>query len=130
MMIDVDNFKSVNDTYGHVIGDRVLAELGRVFRTSFRGTDVAGRVGGDEFMLFIPELATREAAEALARRIKDQVTKTFVGSPVEGKITISIGAALFPEHGQSFEELYRAADKALYTVKRNGKADFRFYTEV
>ena len=129
MMIDVDNFKSVNDTYGHVIGDRVLAELGRVFRTSFRGTDVAGRVGGDEFMLFIPELATREAAEALARRIKDQVTKAFAGSPVEGKITISIGAALFPEHGQSFEELYRAADKALYTVKRNGKADFHFYTE-
>ena len=129
LMMDVDNFKSVNDTYGHAVGDRVLAELGHILRTNFRGTDVAGRVGGDEFMLFIPELSTEEAAEALAQRIADQVAKAFQDSPVEGKITLSIGAAFFPTHGETFEALYRAADKALYTVKRNGKAAFRFYSE-
>lgn len=127
MMIDVDNFKAVNDSCGHTVGDMVLAQIGRVFRCSFRGTDVAGRVGGDEFMLFLPGLCGEEPTAALAQRIEEQVAQTFEGSRVEGRITLSIGAASYPVHGRDFAALYKAADAALYEVKNNGKAGFRLY---
>ena len=118
MMIDVDNFKTINDGFGHAAGDHVLAEIGRVIRNSFRGSDVAGRVGGDEFMIYVQDVASGEAAVQLAERISEQVRQTLESY----QVTLSVGISLFPAHGESFEELYRAADAALYTVKKNGKA--------
>ncbi len=123
MMIDVDNFKQINDRYGHAVGDRVLAEIGRVIRNSFRGTDVAGRVGGDEFMVFSQNIDSPEAAMKLAERVYNHI-----GSISDlPEVTVSMGAALFPTHGMSFEELYKAADTALYQVKKCGKASCRLY---
>ncbi len=123
MMIDVDNFKGVNDRYGHAVGDRVLAEIGRVIRNSFRGADVAGRVGGDEFMVFAQDIDSPEAAMKMTQRIYDHVGNI----PDLPDVSLSAGVALFPDHGICFEELYRAADAALYQVKRNGKAACRLY---
>ena len=123
IMIDVDNFKTVNDQYGHAIGDRVLAETGRVIRNSFRGADVAGRVGGDEFMVFAQDVESPEAALHLAERVAAQIAR-LPGLP---DVTLSIGIALFPQHGRLFEELYKAADTALYQVKNGGKASCRLY---
>ena len=123
MMVDVDNFKQINDHYGHVTGDRVLAEIGRVIRNGFRGADVAGRVGGDEFMIYVQNTDTAAAALQLANRISSQI----VASVTECTVSVSIGVSLFPAHGQTFEELYRAADSALYQVKGNGKASCAVY---
>lgn len=123
MMIDVDNFKTVNDRYGHAAGDRVLAEIGRVIRNSFRGADVAGRVGGDEFMVFAQDIDSAEAALHLAERIDAQIGSV----PDLPDVSLSTGIALFPSHGKHFEELYNAADAALYQVKRSGKAACRLY---
>ena len=122
-MIDVDNFKTVNDRYGHAAGDRVLAEIGRVIRNSFRGADVAGRVGGDEFMVFVQDIDSPEAAVQLADRVRTQI----IGIQGLPEVTLSTGIALFPNHGKCFEELYKAADAALYQVKRSGKAACLLY---
>lgn len=124
MMLDLDNFKTVNDCYGHAMGDRVLAEVGRVIRNGFRGADVAGRVGGDEFMIFVQDVGAEEAAQ-LAERIGTQIRNL----PDLPEVTLSIGIALFPAHGKCFAELYHAADAALYEIKKNGKATWRFHTE-
>ena len=124
MMIDLDNFKMVNDSFGHETGDRVLAEVGRVIRNSFRGADVAGRVGGDEFMIFVQDVDAEEAAQ-LAERIGAQVGEL----PNLPDVTLSIGIALFPTHGKTFAELYRAADAALYRSKKGGKATYHMYAE-
>ena len=123
IMFDVDNFKQINDCYGHAVGDKVLAGIGRVIRNSFRGMDVAGRVGGDEFMIYAQDVSSPEAALSLAERIRAQITAAIEDCP----LTVSAGIALFPEHGSRFEELYRAADAALYRVKKSGKAACRLY---
>ena len=109
---------------GHETGDRVLAEVGRVIRNSFRGADVAGRVGGDEFMIFVQDVDAEEAAQ-LAERISAQVGEL----PNLPDVTLSIGIALFPTHGKTFAELYRAADTALYRSKKGGKATYHVYAE-
>ena len=124
MMLGLDNFKMVNDSFGHETGDRVLAEVGRVIRNSFRGADVAGRVGGDEFMIFVQDVDAEEAAQ-LAERISAQVGEL----PNLPDVTLSIGIALFPTHGKTFAELYRAADTALYRSKKGGKATYHVYAE-
>ena len=124
IMIDVDNFKIVNDQYGHAMGDRVLSEIGRIIRNSFRGADVAGRVGGDEFMVYAMDIDSPEAAVHLAERVAAQIGE-IPGLP---DVTLSVGIALFPLHGKTFEELYRAADTALYQVKKGGKSACRLYS--
>ena len=123
IMIDVDNFKTVNDRYGHAMGDHVLSEIGRVIRNSFRGADVAGRVGGDEFMVYAQDVESGEAAVQLAIRLTEHIEAI----PDLPSVTLSAGIALFPTHGKSFQELYKAADAALYQVKKSGKATCRLY---
>ena len=123
IMFDVDNFKQINDCCGHAVGDKVLAGIGHVIRNSFRGMDVAGRVGGDEFMIYAQDISSPEAALSLAERIGAQITE----ATEDCHLTISAGIALFPEHGSSFAELYKAADAALYRVKKSGKAACRLY---
>ena len=125
MMIDVDNFKRINDSLGHAVGDRVLAEIARIIRTNFRVMDVAGRIGGDEFMVFLRDIADAEAACHSAQRIQSQVLSAF--RELEGSVSLSIGISLYPQHGTTFDALYRAADQALYDVKKHGKGAYRVY---
>lgn len=126
MMIDVDNFKRVNDSLGHAVGDRVLAEIARILRTNFRVMDVTGRIGGDEFMVFLRDIADADAACLSAQRIQAQVHSAF--QELEGSVSLSIGISLYPQHGTTFAALYRAADTALYDVKKNGKGAYKIYT--
>ena len=123
IMFDIDNFKLINDCHGHATGDRVLAGIGRLIRNSFRGVDVSGRVGGDEFMIYAQDISSAEEALSLAERILAHITNEVS----ECQVTLSAGIALFPEHGSSFEELYKAADTALYRVKKSGKAACMLY---
>lgn len=127
LMIDVDKFKTVNDTFGHVTGDRVLAAIGNLIHRSFKGMDVGGRIGGDEFMVFLRDIDEPEAVCHLAKLIGDRAAHTFDGELLSSYVSLSIGIALFPRHGRTFEDLYNAADRALYYVKEHGRGAYRVY---
>ncbi|MEM8638842.1 MAG: diguanylate cyclase [Cyanobacteria bacterium P01_G01_bin.54] len=122
MMLDVDHFKQFNDTYGHEGGDIVLQELGRFLQEQVRGSDVACRYGGEELLLILPGAplpATYERAERLRQGIK-LFCPLSPGQQLP-PITVSVGVAAFPVHGQTAEQLLQAADQALYTAKREGR---------
>jgi diguanylate cyclase (GGDEF)-like protein len=122
VMLDLDDFKLVNDTFGHLFGDRVLTWAAELIRATLRASDVAARYGGDEFAVILPETDAEDAAHA-ARRIVDAFRdQPFVGEqrgPVP--VAASIGTATFPADGRTATELIACADRALYQVKRDGR---------
>ena len=126
LMIDVDKFKYINDTFGHVTGDRVLATIGRLIHNNFKGMDVAGRIGGDEFVVFLRNIESANMASCLADNLIEEVENAF-GGDLAGKVGLSIGIAMYPEHGRRFEQLYQAADKALYQAKKDGRGQYHMY---
>lgn len=130
IIFDADDFKSVNDTYGHSMGDHVLSTIGEIIRSNFKGMDVTGRIGGDEFMVFANNIGTSDNASLLAERIENQVIHAFDGEEIEGKVSMSIGIAMYPASGKDFKTLYKHADEALYYVKEHGKAGWNLYKEV
>lgn len=115
MMLDIDRFKSINDTYGHQMGDRVLTAIGEVIKSSVRITDTAGRYGGEEFLLIIEDVDS-ESAVAVADKIRSSI-ESMVVKGLKQKITASIGIALYPEDGQLPEDLILRADLAMYHAK-------------
>ncbi len=126
-MIDVDNFKNVNDTYGHNIGDKFLKELASILKSNVRHEDIVGRMGGDEFIMFMKNTPNKEITSKRALEIIEKVsTLTFI--PSKDKPTISIGISHYPEDGSTIEELYVNADVALYKAKSNGKNCFEFFS--
>ncbi len=128
MMIDMDNFKSINDTFGHLVGDEVLIRFSNTIKNTVGEENLAGRIGGDEFVVFLKTAITREDAKIMASAIISNVKKEFFNSYVSN-ISASIGIAMAPEDGGNFETLYNNADKSLYYVKQNGKNDFHFFSE-
>ena len=126
-VFDIDNFKKINDTMGHVFGDEVLRTLGVRISTEFRSSDILGRTGGDEFTLFLCNLRDEAAVKAEAERLEHFFDDFRVGSYVKYSATASIGAAVFPRDGKDFESLYKAADIALYKAKERGKNQLAFY---
>lgn len=129
IILDTDDFKGVNDTYGHSMGDHVLATIGEIIRNNFKGMDVTGRIGGDEFMVFVNNIGNSNNASILAERVETQIQHAFDGEEVEGKVSMSIGIAMYPSAGRDFETLYKHADEALYYVKNHGKAGWNMYSE-
>ena len=124
LMLDLDDFKLVNDTFGHLFGDRVLTWAAEVIRSTLRQSDVAARYGGDEFALILPETDADEARRAAERILEAFRERPFVGEqrgPVP--VAASIGMATFPADGRTGTELIAAADAALYRVKRGGGHD-------
>lgn len=124
MIVDVDNFKSVNDNFGHIVGDRVLSETAGCLRSSLRSADLLGRLGGDEFMIFMNNVPYDAFIEKRAEQICRQVSRR-VGKNV--LIGASIGIAVFPRDGTDFNLLYEMADDALYKVKQDGGNNYAFY---
>jgi len=120
---DVDYFKRINDTYGHVIGDKVLAKVAEILREHLTGEDMAARLGGDEFVLFLPGKSL-ETAAALAERIRATACRTVITRPdgmqYPGAVTLSIGVAT-GEPGDTLESLRHRADEALYDAKDSGR---------
>ncbi|HMI92596.1 MAG TPA: sensor domain-containing diguanylate cyclase, partial [Polyangiales bacterium] len=122
LMIDVDNFKRFNDSFGHEAGDHVLLEIGRLFQLNARAGDVASRMGGEELLVMLPG-ASLECSAQRAEQLRAAVASLTLQhreTPL-GRVTISIGVAAFPQHGSTGEELMRAADAALYRAKREGR---------
>lgn len=119
LMLDLDRFKDINDRFGHPVGDQALAGVGVALRTALRGGDFAGRNGGEEFCVLLPETliaGAKEAAEKIRALIAD-----IVLPGVDVRITASVGIATFPDHASSAERLERVADSALYIAKRSGR---------
>ncbi len=128
-LIDLDNFKTINDTMGHAFGDEVLRTLGKQLSPMFRVTDIVGRIGGDEFMVFVKNVATEEHIYKEAKKVEGFFQKFEVGEYVKYAATASIGVAVFPQEGNDFEKLYKAADKAVYKAKKRGKKQLAFYDD-
>ncbi len=121
LVTDIDKFKSVNDTYGHSIGDVVIKGLGAVMTRCKRDTDAVARFGGEEFVLVCEETDT-EGAFALAERIRTELEKTVFATEMGPlKVTCSLGVAEFPKDGSTKEDLFQRADEALYEAKRGGR---------
>lgn len=127
LVLDIDNFKKINDTMGHAFGDEVLRSLGLHIRAEFRATDIIGRTGGDEFTIFLCNMKEEAIIRAEANRVEKFFKGFRAGEYVKYSTTASIGAAIFPQDGKDFETLYKAADKALYVAKKRGKNQLAFY---
>jgi diguanylate cyclase (GGDEF)-like protein len=121
LMMDLDFFKAINDTHGHLMGSHVLSEVGRLMAHSIRGADVAGRYGGEEFVAYLPE-ADGAGAIQVAERIRHNIeSHAFALDGKTVRATISIGVALFPAHGRDLRSLVARADRALYKAKEEGR---------
>ena len=124
LFIDVDDFKDLNDSYGHYLGDQVLREIGQTLLANGRAMDVFFRYGGEEFVAILPETKASDALK-VAERVRRAVAEhPFAGGAVQ--VTVSVGVAAFPDHGESVSELLKAADRAQYRAKGRGKN--RVYT--
>ncbi len=127
LFVDVDHFKQLNDTWGHQFGDTLLKAVAERLRNNLRPQDLLSRWGGDEFVIVLPELLSRETVQSIAERLQRCLQKPFtLEHPVQ--ISISIGISMFPEDGQDYETLLRAADLALLHSKQNGKKQSQWFT--
>ena len=121
LFVDLDNFKQVNDRLGHLRGDELLRSLGKTFRDVLRPTDVLGRLGGDEFILFLPGVSRAESVNRCVERLRAAFSALLDDSLRSCGVTCSIGVARYPEDGGDCVTLIRKADAALYIGKRSGK---------
>ncbi|MFM1988562.1 MAG: hypothetical protein RJA99_1519 [Pseudomonadota bacterium] len=127
LYVDLDRYKLINDTLGHSVGDQVLIEVARRFRESIRPGDVAGRIGGDEFILLLLDLEDRTEIERIARKVLAAIEKPFVLMNRAYFLSASIGVAVSPEDGRDAHLLIKCADSAMYRVKSEGRNDVRFF---
>lgn len=128
-IIDIDDFKGVNDRYGHLYGDKVLAESARRIASLFYPEDIIGRIGGDEFAVFLKQVPGRETIRKKAEHICRVFSGEFDYGGIIAALSCSVGTAAFPADGNTFEELYQKADIALYEAKHSGKNRYCAYRE-
>ena len=121
LFLDLDNFKAVNDTLGHQAGDRLLRKIAGVLRMQTREGDLQGRVGGDEFVLYLSGVGSRQAAENCAQRICEAVSRLSLSEHGVPTVSCSVGIAMVPEDGQDYNTLVRTADLRAYQAKAQGK---------
>ena len=127
MMLDIDQFKQVNDQYGHVVGDEALRRVGRLLQEEFRDLDIIGRIGGDEFVVMMKNVRDMDIVRKRARCLCEEAEQIRIPDAKKCRITVSIGIACAPENGKSYKELYKRADKALYQTKENGRNGYTVY---
>jgi len=125
--IDLDNFKPINDTAGHAIGDEVLKTVAARLKSCTRSTDICARVGGDEFVVIATQLDNEEQSADVAKKLLARLTERIPVNGSDYALGASIGIALYPQHGRSLAELVQCADNAMYHVKRNGKSGCEVY---
>lgn len=129
VVIDLDNFKTINDTLGHNQGDIFLQKVGDILRHIFRESDIVGRIGGDEFLVLMKNISDRKIIAKKAERVTKRIGEIFQELTTQ-KFTCSIGISIrYPKQQLSYQTLFFQADRALYHVKHNKKDDFEFYSE-
>ena len=127
MFLDLDCFKSINDKYGHRIGDLLLKGVGQRISGILRQEDTVARLGGDEFAVLLPQITTAADAGVVAEKICREIRKPWFISGYNFTVTLSIGIAIYPQDGENGEELLKNADLAMYNTKLNGKDNYQFY---
>jgi diguanylate cyclase (GGDEF)-like protein/PAS domain S-box-containing protein len=128
MMIDLDRFKTVNDTFGHNVGDLLLKAVAGRLKEAIRKNDTTARLGGDEFVILLPEINGPGEAAGLADRLLFEFQKPVSLNGLELQISLSLGIAVFPDDGENFEELLKHADTAMYEAKRNGRNRYEIFS--
>lgn len=126
MVIDIDNFKTINDTRGHTIGDQILLAFTAELNKNFRETDIVGRAGGDEFVVLMKNVQSVAMICDKLQRLTSSFKKYGIDNGFPGRLSTSIGVALYNKDGKNYEELFKKADAALYEAKRNGKDQYKF----
>ena len=129
MMIDMDNFKRINDTLGHILGDNMLKMFAETLKANTSPEDVVCRLGGDEFAVFLTDMTDRQEVAKNTQNILDMFSDNLKKMGCSNVVSVSIGIAIFPSDGKSFEALCNNADKSLYYVKKNGKNAYAFYSD-
>jgi diguanylate cyclase (GGDEF)-like protein len=127
LFIDLDNFKPVNDDYGHAMGDLLLKDVARRLQGCMRETDTAARLGGDEFVVLLPSIEGRDGAMVVAAKVLHALSRPFEIAGNRFVISASIGIALYPEHGSDEKLLLRHADAAMYEAKKQGRNRMSFF---
>lgn len=127
LMVDADEFKVVNDALGHQAGDKLLCELAIRLRKCVRETDTVARIGGDEFIVLLPDLRIPAEAESIAAKIVATVGQPYAIGNTRAVITVSVGVVTYPEAGNDLETLMHCADEAMYTAKQKGKNSFQVF---
>ncbi|MBF0326047.1 diguanylate cyclase domain-containing protein [Magnetospirillum moscoviense] len=130
LYVDLDKFKPINDTLGHEAGDEVLREVAERLNRCVRSSDTVSRVGGDEFVVLLETVARPNEAALVARKIIDSLAKPIDYKGNICQVGASIGGAVYPDDGETMDEISKAADIAMYRVKHAGRNDFRFYSEI
>lgn len=130
LYLDNDKFKRINDEYGHAVGDALLIDVARRIRSVTRETDFIARLGGDEFSVLLPRVRTPQDALRVAQKIIDAMASPLIieNSDIEITPGVSIGIAIYPEHGDNYEALLKAADHAMYLAKQNGRGHWRLFS--
>ncbi len=121
MFIDLDGFKAVNDTYGHLVGDELLQKVAQILTSLVRKTDITARFAGDEFTIILPDIKDSSEAQQVAQKILDKLNKEIVINHQIIHIGASIGIAIYPENAKNIEDLIHHADKLMYEAKKKGK---------
>ncbi|MDY5048550.1 MAG: GGDEF domain-containing protein [Treponema porcinum] len=127
VMLDVDDFKRIHDSYGHVVGDFVISGIARCLNSSFRNSDIIGRFGGDEFVIFMPFTHDVVIAQSRVKKVLSLMAETIELPNENDKVTGSFGIAVCSEFGDTYDDLFRKADYALYQAKSGGKNQFSVY---
>lgn len=130
MLIDLDRFKDVNDTLGHLVGDALIRSAAQVLRDTVGASGVVARLGGDEFVVMTGEFRHRQELAQLAGRVASALNRTDLVPNIDTQVSASIGVALFPEHGRDMSTLLKNADAAMYQAKRDGRNQFSFFNPV
>lgn len=128
MFIDLDHFKTINDTLGHPVGDELLRQLTQRLQTNLRHTDTLGRLGGDEFLIALADIKNPDEVALIAAKVVELLVRPFQIGTHELSLTLSIGISLWPNDGKDFDRLLQQADTAMYQAKAAGRNTYRFYT--
>ena len=128
LFLDADEFKHINDSLGHTLGDRVLQLLGERVTSCVREGDTVARLGGDEFAVLLEEVGSADGVSTIAQKILDALSRPLRVESHEFVLTISTGISLFPDDGESAETLLKHADEAMYRAKQAGRANYQFYS--
>lgn len=128
LYIDIDDFKEFNDTRGHGFGDDILRKMGQVIRANIRETDIAGRIGGDEFIVYLDRVRSEEAIIGNVERLISVIRQGFSIRSENAPVSVSVGIARFPLDGSRYEALLEKADQAMYAAKYGGKGSYAFFS--
>lgn len=126
IIVDIDDLKSINDTYGHLFGDEVIISIANLLKKHFNGTELLGRIGGDEFMVFVPYVRDSAQLKQRMEMFLEECNQMLIGAQTDFRVCCSLGATIIKEN-RDFITLFQQADRALYDVKKKEKNGYALY---